>query len=240
MWDAFDLVLHRRRSVRRFTSQPIAAKDMRDVLEAGVLAPNSSNLQPFELYWVRSPDKKAELVKACLSQSAARKASELVVCVARWDQWNETRKEYLAFLEAEDAVPKPVLLYYKSLSRGLYSLGPLGLAGRARKLGASVAGLARAVPRAPFDREDLRVWASKSASLCCENMMLAAAAKGFDSCPMEGNDPLCVADVIGLPRSEWKRTWDVPMVLAFGYRDPKGGVWGTQWRRERDKLIHEI
>jgi nitroreductase len=241
MWQAFDLVLRRRRSVRRFTPQPIAEQDMRDVLEAGVLAPNSSNLQPFDLYWVRSPERKAALVKACLSQSAARKATELVVCVARWDQWDDTRAEYLAFLQREpNSVPKPVMLYYTSLSRGLYSLGPLGLAGKARRLGAKLAGLTRAVPRAPYDREDMRVWAVKSASLCCENMMLAAAAKGFDSCPMEGNDPLCVADVVGLSRAQWKQTWDVPMVLAFGFRDPEGGVWGTQWRRSREKLVHEI
>lgn len=240
MWEAFDFALRRRRSVRRYTNQTIAEQDMRDVLEAGVLAPNSSNLQPFDLYWVRSADKKASLVKACLSQSAARKAQELVVCVARWDQWNETRKEYLTFLEGEQNVPKPVMLYYKRLSQGLYSLGPAGVFGNARKVGAMVTGLMRPVPRAPFDREDMRVWAVKSASLACENMMLAAAAKGFDSCPMEGNDPLYVADVVGLTRSEWKQTWDIAMVLSFGYRDPNGGVWGKQWRRSREKLIHEI
>jgi len=240
MWDAFSSALQRRRSVRRYTTQPIAEQDMQDVLEAGVLAPSSSNLQPYELYWVRSPDKKDALVKACLSQSAARKATELVVCVARWDQWDDTRKEYLTFLEQQPNVPKAVMLYYTSLSRGLYSLGPAGVLGNARKVGATVTGLLRPVPRAPFDREDMRVWAVKSASLACENMMLAAAAKGFDSCPMEGNDPLYVADVVGLTRSEWKQTWDIPMVMSFGYRDPDGGVWGEQWRRDRKRLIHEI
>ena len=240
MWETFDSVVRKRRSVRRFTSQPIAEQDMRDVLDAGLLAPNSSNMQPFELYWVRSAEQKAQLVKACLSQSAARKAQELVICIARWDTWDDTRREYLAFLKTQQNVPKPVMLYYRSLSRGLYSLGPLGLAGKARAVGAKLTGFTRAVPRAPFDREDMRVWAVKSASLVCENIMLAAAAKGFDSCPMEGNDPLRVADVVGLDRGAWKRTWDVPMVLGFGYRDPRGGVWGQQWRRAREKLVHEI
>jgi nitroreductase len=240
MWQSFDEVVRRRRSVRRFTNEPISEQDIRDILDAGLLAPSSSNMQPFELYWVRSPEKKAALVEACLSQSAARKARELVVCIARWDIWNHTRREYLAFLKTQDGVPKPVMVYYQSLSRGVYSLGPLGLAGRARAIGAKFIGLARAVPRAPFDREDMRVWAIKSAALVCENIMLAAAAKGFDSCPMEGNDPLRVGDIVGLDRCDWKRTWDVPMVLGFGHRDPKGGIWGAQWRREREKLIHEL
>lgn len=240
MWEQFDTVLRRRRSVRHYTAAAIAERDMRDVLEAGVLAPNSSNLQPFALYWVRSANSKSALVEACLSQSTARKAAELVVCVARWDVWDDTRREYLAFLKQERGVPKPVLLYYQGLSRGVYSLGPLGLAGRARKLGAAVSGLVRPVPRAPYDREDLRVWAIKSAALCCENMMLAAVAKGFDSCPMEGHDPLRVADVVGLPRADWKQQWDVTMVMSFGYRDPERGVWGKQWRRDRARLIHEI
>jgi nitroreductase len=239
MGQSFEQVVRHRRSVRRFTSQPIAEQDMRDVIGAGLLAPTSSNLQPYTLYWVRSSDAKRELVRACLSQSAARKAAELVVCVARWDQWDDTRREYLAFLETQTGVPRGVMAYYRSLSRGLYSLGPLSLAAVARRLGANVTGAFRPVPRAPYDREDLRVWAIKSAALCCENLMLAAVAKGFDSCPMEGHDPLRVADVVGLPRAEWKETWDVTMVLAFGYRDPNGGVWGQQWRRDWHRLVHE-
>jgi len=137
---------------------------MRDILEAGVLAPNSSNLQTFELHWVRSPEPKAALVQACLSQSAARKAAELVVCVARWDRWDDTRREYLAFLRTQPNVPKPVLAYYEWLSQAFYSLGPLNVLGGAKGLAARVAGLTRPTPRGPYDREDLRVWSVKSAA----------------------------------------------------------------------------
>ena len=40
-----------RRSVRNFTDEPVLEKDMRECLELTLLAPNSSNLQPWEFYW---------------------------------------------------------------------------------------------------------------------------------------------------------------------------------------------
>lgn len=229
-----------RRSVRRFTQQAIQPQDMREILELGPLAPNSSNLQPYELYWVRSPARREALVKACLSQSAARQAQELVVCIARWDQWNLVRKEYLAFLETQPDIPDPVLLYYRRLAQGYYGQGPLSLFGLVKWIGTTLFGLVRPTIRFPLSRSDMRLWATKSAALACENLMLAAAAKGIDTCAMEGNDPVRVGAAIGLPAWSWKWRWDVPMVLAFGYRDPEHGLLGPRWRRNSAALIKEV
>lgn len=231
----FERIVRRRRSVRRFTKQPIAEQDMRDLLDMAILAPNSSNLQAFEFYWVRSPDKKKALVQACLSQSAARTAQELVVCVARWDQWDQTRAEYLEWLKTQRNIPRPVMLYYSKLAQTLYGQGPLGIFGKARQVTATLTGLARAVPRGPVSQEDMRIWAVKSAALACENMMLAAVAKGFDSCPMEGMDAVRVGRIVGMKGDRW----DIPMVLGFGHR-AETAIWARQWRRDREKLIHEI
>ena len=51
-----------RRSVRVFNEEKILEEDMRKCLELTVLAPNSSNLQPWEFYWVRSENKKEKLI----------------------------------------------------------------------------------------------------------------------------------------------------------------------------------
>jgi nitroreductase len=180
------------------------------------------------------------LVAACLSQSAARQAQELVVCIARWDRWNTTRKEYLAFLESQPDMPAGVLLYYRRLAQGYYGQGPFGLLGSLKRVGTAILGLFQPTIRFPVSRADMRVWAVKSAALVCQNLMLAATAKGFDSCAMEGNDPLRVGAVVGMRRWGWKRTWDVPMVLAFGYRDARHGILGPRWRRAREQLIKEV
>jgi nitroreductase len=239
-FEALQRAAEYRRSVRRFTQQPIEAGDMRAILELAPLAPSSSNLQPYELYWVRTPARRAALVEACLAQSAARQAQELVVCIARWDRWNLVRKEYLAFLETQPDIPAPVLLYYRRLAQGYYGQGPFNLWGKLKWLGTALVGLIRPTIRFPLSRSDMRLWATKSAALACENIMLAAAAKGIDTCAMEGNDPMRVGSAIGLNPLTWKWRWDVPMVLALGYRDPQHGLMGPRWRRSNEALIKEV
>lgn len=234
-WDNFETVTRRRRSVRKFSDRSISEKDMNDILDMGLIAPNSSNLQPFEFYWVRSPEKKQKLVEACFKQNAAKTAKELVVCVARWDQWNDCRKEYVEWLRQEQGIPKPVMIYYERLAQTMYNQGPLSIYGAVRNITLTATGLFRPVPRAPVSDADMRVWAVKSTALACENIMLAAVAKGFDSCPMEGMDAVRVGKLVGLSGDKW----DIPMVLGFGYRSEKG-LWGRQWRRERSKLVKEI
>ena len=239
MWEEFIEATRARRSVRKFSEKQISEQDMNDVIDAGLVAPNSSNLQPWEFVWIRSPENKKRIIKACLNQSAARTAQEFVACIARWDRWDETRQEMADWLKTQPNIPKPVQMYYNGLAKTLYSQGPADIAGRMRNITSTFAGLNRPVPRGPNGREDMRVWAVKSTALACENMMLAAKAKGFDSCPMEGNDPLVVGDICGLKRSKWKKTWDVPMVISFGYSTDRG-TWGAQWRRDRSKVVREI
>ena len=54
--DFFETV-NKRRSVRKFTNTEVPEYVMRKCLKASVLIPNSSNLQPWEFYWVRNLKK---------------------------------------------------------------------------------------------------------------------------------------------------------------------------------------
>ena len=49
----FKQALTARRSIRVFDGEPIPDEVMRDCLRDATLASSSSNLQPYELYWVR-------------------------------------------------------------------------------------------------------------------------------------------------------------------------------------------
>ncbi len=84
----FNQALTARRSIRVFDGEPIPEEVMRDCLRDAVLAPSSSNLQPYELYWVRDAERRTRLAEACLGQPAASTAGELVVVVARRDLWD--------------------------------------------------------------------------------------------------------------------------------------------------------
>jgi len=233
-WGEFKKVVETRRSVRVFDRSPIPEADVREALDMALLAPNSSNLQPWEFYWVRSPKPRAALVEACLSQPAAKTAAELIVCVARVDTWPAMRARMLEAFAARKGVPASAVDYYRKLVPMVYTVGPFGLLARLRGLAMWAIGWRRAIPREPASAAELTTWAVKSAALACENLMLALRAKGLDSCPMEGMDSRRIKKLLGLPRSA-----AVVMVVAAGRRSSKG-VYGPRLRFDRSIFIREI
>ncbi len=57
----------------------------------------------------------------------------------------------------------------------------------------------RPMMRGPFGRAEQQMWAVKTTALACENFMLALAAAGYDSCPLEGFDEPKVKRLFALP-----------------------------------------
>jgi nitroreductase len=232
--EAFKNIIHNRRSVRVFTDEKVPAEVMEKVLEWGLLAPNSSNLQPWEFYWVIDAEKKSQVVKACLNQPAARTAREIIVCVARLDQWKERRKDMLELFKKTENVPASAKAYYENLVPLAYSQGPCGLYGFIKKIFTTFAGLVTPIPREPTSRSDMRVWAVKSTALACQNIMMGFSAYGFDTCPMEGLDSKRIKKILGLGRNA-----EIVMAISVGKRDKKG-VYGPRLRMEKDKFIKRI
>ena len=111
--DFFEVV-KKRRSVRKFTNAEMPEAVMKKCLKASVQAPNSSNLQPWEFYWIRSKEKKEQVVKACFSQNAAKTAKELVVAVARIDTWKRNRDLIIEEYKKQNKLIPLVNNYYNS------------------------------------------------------------------------------------------------------------------------------
>lgn len=59
----FKKVIQSRRSVRKFTDKAIPAEVLDDCLDMALLAPNSSNLQPWTFVVVQNPAKKNNWLK---------------------------------------------------------------------------------------------------------------------------------------------------------------------------------
>ena len=229
----FKKVVQSRRSVRKFTDKPIPAEILDDCLDLALLAPNSSNLQPWTFYVVQSAGKKKKLVKACLSQLAAKTAAELIVCVARTDRIDEMAKKNISnfpFPEAPEAVKK----YYRFIPYN-YKTGYFNALGNFKKVAFKVARtLDKQLPVTAFNPADARLWASKTAALACENLVLALRAYGFDSCMMEGFDEPMVRKILDLGDLEYP-----VMVIGAGER-AKDGVFFPQYRFERDLFIQKV
>lgn len=226
-------VIKKRRSIRRFTDAKVPDEIIKKALEAAILAPNSSNTQTWDFYWVKTEEKKKKLVEACLSQSAARTASDLVVIVADPKLWKRSQGPLIQWVERVNA-PAQVKMYYEKLIPMTYRWGFLNSFGLLRWIGFSIAGLFRPVPRGPNFRHELQMVAAKSAALAAENFVLALTAQGIATCMMEGFDECRVKSLLELGGSS-----RVVMVVGIGYESEKG-TWGPQMRLPLSEVIHEI
>lgn len=232
---AFQTIVESRRSVRVFTDEKIPEDIMRRCIDNALLAPNSSNLQPWEFYWVRNEKKKQQLAQICMGQSAATTAQELVVCVARTDRWREMQKKMIqTFDESEEKVPKGAYIYYQKLAPLMYTQGFMNIFGWVKKLIFFLQGLTKVTPREPTSHSDMRVWAHKSTALACENLMLSLRAYGFDSCPMEGHDSKRVKKLLGISSKA-----EVCMVISAGKR-AENGIYSRRLRMPRENFVFEV
>ncbi len=230
----FEKVIKSRRSVRVYGKDPVPDAVVQECLEWALLAPNSSNLQPWDFYWVKSDEKKAKLVEYCLGQPAAATAPVLIVCVARTDTWKQNAREMLEIFKSAPNSPKAVINYYSKLVPFAYNQGPFGLLGLAKRLILNLAGLKKPTPREPVSHADMKVWAAKSTALACENLMLSFRAHGFDSCPMEGIDSRRIKKLLKLSKGAFPA-----MVVSAGKRAPNG-IYGPRLRYDSKRFIHKI
>lgn len=232
----FDKVIRSRRSVRVYKEEPVPEEVIKKAIQHALLAPNSSNLQPWHFIWVRSPEKKKQLVRACLGQSTARTAPELVVALARTKNWPRVQKEMIEVLKENNA-PRGALTYYQQIVPLAYGQGILGLKGLIKRIVIFFRGLSKPTPRKPVSQADMRVWAHKSAALGCENFMLSIRAQGYDTCPMEGFDEVLVKKVLGPQIAE--KGSEVCMIFSVGKR-AENGIYGPQIRMSADDFMSVI
>jgi nitroreductase len=74
--------INRRRSIRSFTGDDISEETLRQIIEAGTLAPSAGNCQPWEFIIVRDKTTKQKLAEAALGQRFVSQATVVVVVCA--------------------------------------------------------------------------------------------------------------------------------------------------------------
>jgi nitroreductase len=225
--------IENRRSVRVFTNEPFPDEKVKQALQQALLAPNSSNTQTWDFYWVKDHEVKASLVKACLSQSAARTADHLVVVTADRKKWQRSQKRLIQWAVDSNAHPG-VVSYYKKIVPLMYSNGWLSVFTPLKKSIFFVVGLFRPVLRRPMSNRDCDEVAIKSAALASQNFVLSISAQGGATCMMEGFDEVRVKRLLKLSHSS-----RVVMVIAVGYQAEKG-IWGERFRLNPEEVIHIV
>ena len=225
-------VAEKRRSIRRFKPEVFPEELVRKALECAILAPNSSNTQTWDFHWVKTPDLKQKLVEACLSQSAAKTASHLVVVTADPKNWRRSQKPLSDYVKSVNA-PTQVVQYYEKLIPFMYSWGPFNILAPFKFLLGFCVGLFRPMMRGPNSRGDQQLVSIKSAALASENFVLAITALGGASCMMEGFDEVRVSRMLKL---SWSSR--VVMVIGVGF-EAERGTWGPRFRLPLESVLHE-
>jgi nitroreductase len=240
---AFAKVVRTRRSVRAYTADPIQDEVLDACLDLALLAPTSQNLESWQFIVVRDRHKLELLRHLCLDQPPAQQAPTLIVAVARPDFWRQGCDLMLKRLIADktatnyDASYRAILplleLKYRLQVPLIFADGPLHVLAPFKRLLTWIIGQFKPFWRVDVGRAGQLLWATKTAALACENLMLALRAAGYDSCAMEGFDEPRVKRLLELPRAA-----HVIMVIAAGHR-AEGGVM-PQFRFDRDNYVQKI
>ncbi len=190
-----------RRSIRRFLPTPVAASTVQELLDLAARAPSGSNVQPWRVYALAGAEKER------LSRIVSEKYSA---------SGNEAEIEYYP-----TPLVEPWLSRRHTFAADLYS-GLLGIArddadGRTRQwmrnyvfFDAPV-GLIFTIDRAFGSRMLLDY------GMFLENLMLAARARGLDTCPQNAfaRFPEAIRQTLGLPANE-----TIVCGMSLGYADP--------------------
>ena len=204
------------------------------ILDAACMAPSSFNTQPYRFYWVESPAKKKGCGQALHEPKAAETASALVVAVADIGSWKLTHQLQLEWMRTTEASEKEISDYEKKskLSKLFFMQGLFGEIGALKWVILRVLNLWKIIRMAPVSRQGFFQWAGKGTCLACQNLMIAAEALGYNTCPMEGFDGRRLSKFLGLS----PRYHEIVMVIAIGKKSTDHTD-RPQWRRPLDATV---
>ncbi len=226
--------LFHRRAVKAFEPVEIPRVLREQILDAARHAPSSFNMQPYRFFWVESAPRKATAAKLCLGQMPAATASALVVAVADIGSLAATSQAQLEWMRRSGFSDAKVRDYERTakIGRILFMPGPFGIFGAVKWAIFRLVNLWKTMGMPPVFRQDLLKWATKSTSLACENLMIAAEALGLNTCPMEGFDGRRLSGFLGLST----RYHEIVMVIAIGKKSLACAE-PPQWRRPLDATV---
>ena len=81
-------VIFRRRSIRRYKSKPVPDDVLKNILEAGRLAPSADNIQPWHFIVVTAPEIKRELSGGMWRGFIKDSAFTIVGCGDKTNKWS--------------------------------------------------------------------------------------------------------------------------------------------------------
>lgn len=224
----------RRRAVKAFEPTEIPQPVREQILNAARHAPSSFNMQPYQFFWVESSARKAAAAKLCMGQMPAETASALVVAVADIGSMLATSQSQLEWMRETGFSDDKMRDYERKakIGRIIFMPGSFGIFGALKWAIFRLVNFWKTIGIPPVSRQSVFKWATKSTSLACGNLMIAAEALGLNTCPMEGFDGRRLSKFLGLS----SRHHEIVMVIAIGKKS-SGYVEAPQWRRPLEATV---
>ncbi|ENX39459.1 nitroreductase [Acinetobacter sp. NIPH 2100] len=204
-----DEAITSRHSVRAFLDTSVEAQTIKDILSVASRAPSGTNVQPWKVYVVTG-QKRAEMInRVCAAQIELFQKPELAA------QYPETFAYY------PETWISPFIDRRRANGWGLYGL--LGIQkGEKEKMAAQQLRnfqLFDAPVALYFTVNKIMGIGSKmDISMMIQNVMVAAKARGLDTCPQAAWNHFhpIVLDILGAPEDE-----ELVCAVALGYADPE-------------------
>jgi nitroreductase len=151
-------IIKQRRSVRKFSPEPVNDNDIKTIIEAASMAPSATNSQNWRFIAVQSEEKRKELVKAIEEQ--IQEYSSLITSKRAYNEFNAYARFFTFFASA------PLVLAVVKTPYTSFSM--------------------RIMQRYGISPEALEAADAQGPSAAIQNMLLAAHALGYGACWMTG------------------------------------------------------
>jgi len=168
-------------------TKKVSEKDLNSLLKEANLSATSYGLQPFKFVVIGDQEIKDSLVEHSYGQKQVAENSHLIVLAVRTDIDADYIADYIASIEETRELPKGSVDDFKNIMLSAFN---------------------------DLTQEQKTVWAQKQAYIILGTLMIVAAAKKIDGCPMEGFDPKAYDKILGLTKKNLHAT----LIFPIGYR----------------------
>jgi len=113
--------IHKRRSIREFSSAEISTEKLHEIVRAGIWAPSGLNNQPWRFVIIQNPDIKEELAQQTHYGHIVRGANALIAIYLSKDDMYDAVKDH----QSAGACIQNILLAAEALELGAVWLGQI-------------------------------------------------------------------------------------------------------------------
>lgn len=169
-------------------TKKISDEELTYILEAGRKAPSSFGMEPWKFLVITNKELQEKLKPVCWNQAQITTCSHLVIVLAAIDavrpESGIVERKFKRREMPQEKLDMYLNLYANHLKQTLSS------------------------------DENIYAWTTKQTVFAIENMMMAAAIKGIDSCPIEGFEKEKVEEILKLDTTKYQ----LSTIIPFGYR----------------------